>query len=72
MPGETVDGNDATAVYEAVAIAIERARTGDGPTLIEAHTWRWDDHSMRANLPACRSTVDAARRMRSAGWREIP
>lgn len=61
VPGETVDGNDAVAVYEAVAIAIERARAGEGPTLIEAHTWRWGDHSMRANLPAYRSPADEAR-----------
>jgi pyruvate dehydrogenase E1 component alpha subunit len=40
MPGVTVDGNDATAVYRATAEAVERARRGDGPTLIEAKTYR--------------------------------
>lgn len=40
MPGGTVDGNDAGAVYRAVAAAAERARRGDGPTLIEAKTYR--------------------------------
>ncbi len=61
MPGEEVDGNDPVAVYEAAAIAIARAREGEGPTLIEAHTWRWGDHSMRANLPAYRAAEDEAR-----------
>lgn len=40
MPGEIVDGNDAEAVYRAVAAAAERARRGDGPSLIEAKTYR--------------------------------
>lgn len=54
MPGITIDGNDAYAVHHAVAEAIARARRGDGPTLVEALTYRWGDHSMRANLPAYR------------------
>ena len=61
IPGEEVDGNDPVAVYEAVAVAIARARAAEGPTLIEAHTWRWGDHSMRANLPAYRAAEDEAR-----------
>ncbi len=40
MPGEVVDGNDAVAVYRVVAKAAERARRGEGPTLIEAKTYR--------------------------------
>lgn len=40
MPGEIVDGNDAEAVYRAVAAAAERARRGEGPTFIEAKTYR--------------------------------
>lgn len=55
MPGETIDGNDVVAVYEAVAKAVARARAGAGPSLIEAMTWRWGDHSMRANLPKYRA-----------------
>ncbi|MDP6389657.1 MAG: dehydrogenase E1 component subunit alpha/beta [Alphaproteobacteria bacterium] len=51
IPGVTVDGNDATEVYVVVQEAIERARAGEGPTLIEALTYRWGQHSMRANLP---------------------
>ncbi|MCB9527357.1 MAG: pyruvate dehydrogenase (acetyl-transferring) E1 component subunit alpha, partial [Myxococcales bacterium] len=45
LPGERVDGNDADAVERAVLVALERARRGDGPTLIEALTWRRDGHS---------------------------
>ncbi len=50
VPGVTIDGNDATEVYLVVSEAIERARAGEGPTLIEAMTYRWGQHSMRANL----------------------
>ena len=45
IPGEVVDGMDALAVRGAVARAAERARRGDGPTLIEAKTYRWYGHS---------------------------
>jgi pyruvate dehydrogenase E1 component alpha subunit len=44
MPGETVDGNDVEAVYAAARNAIERARAGDGPTLLECVTYRWRGH----------------------------
>ena len=44
MPGVTVDGNDPLAVYEAARAAIIRARDGDGPTLIEAMTFRFQGH----------------------------
>ena len=45
MPGVRVDGNDILAVYKATAEAVERARNGDGPTLIEAVTYRMGPHS---------------------------
>jgi len=45
MPGETIDGNDVIAVYKAVQSAAKRARSGDGPTLIEAITYRYKGHS---------------------------
>ncbi len=45
MPGETADGNDITAVYEAVERGVKRARKGDGPSLIESVTYRWRGHS---------------------------
>ena len=44
MPGVTVDGNDATAMYQAARQAVERARAGEGPTLIEAKTFRFMGH----------------------------
>jgi pyruvate dehydrogenase E1 component alpha subunit len=44
IPGVTVDGMDVTAVAEAVAEARKRARAGDGPTLIEAETYRYRGH----------------------------
>ncbi len=45
MVGLTIDGNDVLEVYKAVAEAAERARKGNGPTLIEAITYRWRGHS---------------------------
>jgi acetoin:2,6-dichlorophenolindophenol oxidoreductase subunit alpha len=45
MPAEIIDGNDVVIVHEAVARAVERARKGDGPTLIEAQTYRHFGHS---------------------------
>lgn len=45
MPGVRVDGNDVLAVYEATRQAVERARAGQGPTLIEAVTFRMGPHS---------------------------
>jgi TPP-dependent pyruvate/acetoin dehydrogenase alpha subunit len=44
MPGVIVDGMDAVAVYEAAGAAIERARNGEGPTLLECKTYRYYDH----------------------------
>ncbi len=45
IPGVSVDGNDVQEVYEAATQAIERARSGGGPTLLEAVTYRWKGHS---------------------------
>jgi pyruvate dehydrogenase E1 component alpha subunit len=45
MPGVTVDGNDVLEVYEAAREAVERARSGAGPTLLECVTYRWKGHS---------------------------
>ena len=44
MPGLHVDGNDPVAVYNAAKEAIDRARSGGGPTLIEAITFRFNGH----------------------------
>ena len=54
MPGEVIDGNDVVAVEEVVAGALERARAGEGPSLLEMKTFRRMQHSMRANLPDVR------------------
>lgn len=45
MPGVTIDGNDVIAVYKAVQTAAKYARAGNGPTLIEAITYRYRGHS---------------------------
>ncbi|MBC7263514.1 MAG: pyruvate dehydrogenase (acetyl-transferring) E1 component subunit alpha [Chloroflexi bacterium] len=45
MPGVVVDGNDVLQVYEAVSEAVQRAREGKGPSLIECKTYRWKGHS---------------------------
>ncbi len=45
IPGVIVDGNDVLGVMETVRAAADRARRGDGPTLIEAKTYRWLGHS---------------------------
>ena len=47
MPGVTADGNDVLAVYEATAEAVERARKGGGPTLLEFTTHRWLGHGVK-------------------------
>lgn len=44
IPGIAVDGNDVLAVYETARKAVERARNGGGPTLIEARTYRHSGH----------------------------
>src|ERR1700761_2838091 len=46
IPGVNVDGNDPIAMYEAARQAIDRARSGSGPTLIEAMTFRFHGHVM--------------------------
>jgi len=44
IPGISIDGNDVIGVYETVKSAVERARKGEGPTLIEAKTYRIKGH----------------------------
>lgn len=46
MPSVTVDGNDPIAMYAAARAAVGRARAGDGPTLVEAMTYRFHGHIM--------------------------
>jgi 2-oxoisovalerate dehydrogenase E1 component alpha subunit len=45
FPGVVVDGNDVLACYEVAREAVDRARRGEGPTLIEAKTYRFTAHS---------------------------
>jgi acetoin:2,6-dichlorophenolindophenol oxidoreductase subunit alpha len=46
MPGIDIDGQDARIVYEIATVAVARARRGGGPTLIEAKTYRFDEHNV--------------------------
>jgi pyruvate dehydrogenase E1 component alpha subunit len=63
IPGYTVDGNDVQAVFEVVNEAVKRARAGNGPTFIEAQTYRWKGHSKSdKNLYRTREEI--------AEWRE--
>ncbi len=49
MPGVLVDGQDVMAMHEATVAAVQRARAGEGPSLIEARTYRYEDHSEGLN-----------------------
>jgi pyruvate dehydrogenase E1 component alpha subunit len=67
LPGEQVDGNDVIAVRAVVSAAVERARRGEGPSLVEALTYRLGDHT----------TADDASRYRDDAsvtphWHEEP
>jgi len=44
MPGDRIDGTDVLAVHEEARTAIERARSGAGPTLLEIRAYRWKEH----------------------------
>jgi pyruvate dehydrogenase E1 component alpha subunit len=46
IPGVTVDGQDVVAVYEVVQEAVKRAREGDGPSLVECKTYRFEGHAL--------------------------
>ena len=49
MPGVLVDGQDIMAMYEVTKEAVQRGRSGLGPTLIEARTYRYQEHSEALN-----------------------
>lgn len=61
VPGIQVDGNDVFAVYAAMTEALERARTGGGPTLVEAVTYRLGDHTTADDASRYRSDEEVAR-----------
>ena len=64
IPGFVVDGNDIVAVHQAAIRAVERARAGGGPTLIECKTYRQRGHTERKGQPDSRAKgeVDAWKR----------
>ncbi|MGH8554023.1 MAG: pyruvate dehydrogenase (acetyl-transferring) E1 component subunit alpha [Gammaproteobacteria bacterium] len=83
LPGEQVDGNDVIAVRYAVDRALEKARRGDGPSLIEALSYRMGDHTTADNASRYRSAEEVERYgradpiarlraylLRAADWRE--
>ena len=63
IPGAQVDGNDAWAVYEATRQAVDRARNGHGPTLLECVTYRWHGHMEG-------ETADYRDEAEIAGWKQ--
>ncbi|AMB58600.1 pyruvate dehydrogenase (acetyl-transferring) E1 component subunit alpha [Microterricola viridarii] len=62
MPGYYVDGNDVAAMYAVVTAAVERARAGHGPTLIEGLTYRMEAHTNSDDPTRYRETSE------TAGW----
>jgi 2-oxoisovalerate dehydrogenase E1 component alpha subunit len=60
MPGILVDGNDVVSVYGAVRTAVDRARRGEGPTLVEAVTYRLEAHTTADDTSRYRSEDEAA------------
>jgi 2-oxoisovalerate dehydrogenase E1 component alpha subunit len=60
MPGESVDGGDVLAVYRAASEAVERARQGGGPTLLEADCVRLQSHSSDDDQRRYRTAEDLA------------
>ncbi|MGH8638545.1 MAG: thiamine pyrophosphate-dependent dehydrogenase E1 component subunit alpha [Burkholderiales bacterium] len=61
IPGASIDGNDVLAVYDAIRTAVDRARTGEGPSLVECKTYRWYFHAMRnAPPPETRPAAEIA------------
>jgi pyruvate dehydrogenase E1 component alpha subunit len=54
MPGTVADGNNVVTVYETAQKAVDRARAGEGPSLIEFKTYRWRNHFEGYGLPDLR------------------
>ncbi len=67
FPGVQVDGSDVIAVREVVGAAVERARAGDGPTLVEAISYRLSDHTTADDASRYRDDADVSRH-----WKEEP
>lgn len=58
IPGVTVDGQDVLAVYDAVSQAVRRARAGDGPSLVETKTYRFENHAIGIPIENYRSAEE--------------
>ena len=67
IPGEQVDGNDVIAVRAVASAAIERARRGEGPSLVEALTYRLGDHTTSDDASRYREDVEV-----TSHWQEEP
>jgi acetoin:2,6-dichlorophenolindophenol oxidoreductase subunit alpha len=65
LPGVIVDGQNLTAVYAATAVAVSRARHGGGPTLIEAKTYRFEEHCLNLQVPIPYRTPQELERYKS-------
>ena len=72
MPGVTVDGQDAVAVWEAAEAAVQRARAGEGPSLIECKTYRYYGHHQGDDTLRYRTEGGGAGRARSRLSRAVP
>ena len=62
VPGVIVDGQDVFAVYDAAVEAVERARNGEGPTFIEAKTYRIEGHYVGDPEPVSYTHLDVYKR----------
>ena len=67
IPGEQVDGNDVIAVYDALTLALEKARGGGGPHVIEALTYRLGDHTTADDASRYREDLEV-----SEAWKADP
>ncbi|WP_051389238.1 thiamine pyrophosphate-dependent dehydrogenase E1 component subunit alpha [Arthrobacter sp. 35W] len=60
MPGERVDGNDLAALLAVLGSAVDRARGGGGPSMVEAHTYRMQSHTNADDATRYRSDAEVA------------
>jgi pyruvate dehydrogenase E1 component alpha subunit len=67
IPGVVVDGQDALAVHEVVSEAVRRARNGEGPSLVEAKTYRYREHAEFGGLDRSMPTYRSSQELES--WR---
>jgi TPP-dependent pyruvate/acetoin dehydrogenase alpha subunit len=69
MPGVRVDGQDPVAVYEAAQAAVDRARSGGGPSLVEVKLLRWESHT--TGIRDTRSEEEIAEARKSDGLAKL-